>query len=231
MDWVGVVPGSGANSTGTGSYAAVGTFNPSIEMYVNVYAIESENRRTKKEIHSQLCMDIRIDQFSWDLDLDKPVEPTAVLGGFVSDGEGVATETAEDEDGSISKKKKKKSKKKKKKKNMLASAAVPQLKPDSHKDAVMCLGASPYQRNVLASGSADHTVKLWDVTTLKCELTLTQHTDKVQALAWNPSSSEPTVLATGGFDRRLCEWQTVWFCFFFSRGRPPGRWPRNPFRC
>ena len=33
-------------------------------------------------------------------------------------------------------------------------------------------------RQILASGSADHSVKLWDVTTQSCKHTFTHHTDK-----------------------------------------------------
>lgn len=39
---------------------------------------------------------------------------------------------------------------------------------------------------VLASGSADSAVKLWDVTTGQASATLTHHTDKVNSLQWHP---------------------------------------------
>eukprot|EP00245_Coleochaete_scutata_P003973 TRINITY_DN16082_c0_g1_i1.p1 TRINITY_DN16082_c0_g1~~TRINITY_DN16082_c0_g1_i1.p1 ORF type:complete len:236 (+),score=37.62 TRINITY_DN16082_c0_g1_i1:56-709(+) len=51
----------------------------------------------------------------------------------------------------------------------------------------------------MASSSADTTVKLWDLVAQKCECTLRHHSDKVQAVAWNPR--EPTVLLSGSFDR------------------------------
>lgn len=50
--------------------------------------------------------------------------------------------------------------------------------------------------------AADHTVKVWDVTTQQCQHTLQHHSDKVQAVAWNPA--EPPVLLSGGFDKRAC---------------------------
>ena len=39
---------------------------------------------------------------------------------------------------------------------------------------------------MLASGSADCAVKLWDVTTGQASATLTHHTDKVNSLQWHP---------------------------------------------
>ena len=54
-------------------------------------------------------------------------------------------------------------------------------------------------RHILASGSADKTVKIWDVATGACVTTLKHHTDKVQAVQWHPA--EPTVIVTGAYDR------------------------------
>jgi periodic tryptophan protein 1 len=55
---------------------------------------------------------------------------------------------------------------------------------------------------VLASASADKTVKVWDISREACEHTLTHHSSKVQAVAWNPS--EAPILLTGAFDRSAC---------------------------
>jgi len=54
---------------------------------------------------------------------------------------------------------------------------------------------------VLASGSADCTVKIWDVVEGTHKLTHLHHTDKVQCVDWNPA--EEKFLATGGFDKTV----------------------------
>eukprot|EP00013_Stygamoeba_regulata_P000686 CAMPEP_0177636124 /NCGR_PEP_ID=MMETSP0447-20121125/4268_1 /TAXON_ID=0 /ORGANISM="Stygamoeba regulata, Strain BSH-02190019" /LENGTH=198 /DNA_ID=CAMNT_0019137959 /DNA_START=63 /DNA_END=656 /DNA_ORIENTATION=+ len=63
----------------------------------------------------------------------------------------------------------------------------------------MSLSWNATHRNVIASGSADTRVKLWDVNTCQCIETLEHHTDKVQSVRWNPQ--ETNVLLTGSFDK------------------------------
>ncbi|KAL7692211.1 putative WD40/YVTN repeat-like-containing domain superfamily, WD40-repeat-containing [Plasmopara halstedii] len=75
------------------------------------------------------------------------------------------------------------------------------LKPGSHQDAVMSLDWNSSHRNMLASGSADSTVKVWDITTQKCLYTMTHHNNKVQSVRWN--MAETTVLASASFDRTI----------------------------
>ncbi|PFH56762.1 hypothetical protein XA68_16034 [Ophiocordyceps unilateralis] len=112
----------------------------------------------------------------WDLDTIDCMYPNAILGQGGEVGE---------ED------KSKKKLKKKKKKSKRANA-------DYHVDAVLSLAANRSHRNLLASASADQTVKLWDLNTTKCAQSYSYHTDKVCSLAW--STAEPTVLLSGSYD-------------------------------
>ncbi|QKX52991.1 uncharacterized protein TRUGW13939_00062 [Talaromyces rugulosus] len=110
----------------------------------------------------------------WDLDIVDCMYPNAILG------EGSA-----EQDTKPSKKKKKAKK----------------ANDEYHVDSVLALSANRQHRNLLASASADLTVKLWDLTTQKCAKSYTHHTDKVCALDWHPRES--TVLLSGSYDRTI----------------------------
>lgn len=71
----------------------------------------------------------------------------------------------------------------------------------SHDGPVLALSRNLGQAHVLASGSADATVRLWDVNEEKCLETFAHHADKVQCVAWHPA--EHAVLMTAAFDKTV----------------------------
>ena len=116
----------------------------------------------------------------WNLDVVDSMYPDAILGQGAEDAANAANAD--------------KPKKKKKKKSKKAN-------DDFHVDSVLSLAANRHHRNLLASSSADKTVKLWDLNTTKCAKSYTYHTDKVCSVAWHPQES--TILLSGSYDRTV----------------------------
>jgi periodic tryptophan protein 1 len=112
----------------------------------------------------------------WDLDIVDCMYPNAILGPGDNN----------DESSSSKKKNKKKSKK---------------ANDEYHVDSVLALAANRQHRNLLASASADMTVKLWDLNTQKCAKSYSYHKDKICALDWHPKES--TILLSGSYDRTV----------------------------
>eukprot|EP00003_Mantamonas_plastica_P011042 TRINITY_DN2060_c0_g1_i1.p1 TRINITY_DN2060_c0_g1~~TRINITY_DN2060_c0_g1_i1.p1 ORF type:complete len:344 (-),score=131.14 TRINITY_DN2060_c0_g1_i1:289-1320(-) len=110
----------------------------------------------------------------WDLDVVDALEPVLVLAG-------------DEERPTFGEKKRKK------KKKVTAHGG--------HADAVMGLSWNSQQRNALASSSADHTIKVWDLEKQSCLYTYRHHKDKVQCVEWHPQQS--TLMASGAFDQTL----------------------------
>ncbi|KAK9486360.1 WD40-repeat-containing domain protein [Lipomyces starkeyi] len=140
-----------------GNFAAIGTFEPTIEI--------------------------------WNLDVIDEMYPDAILGNA-----SPHSEVMPDEEPMV---KTKKGKKKKAKKIHSKQKANDKF----HVDAVLALSSNRLHRNLLASGSADKTIKLWDLSTLNCARSYAFHDDKVCSLAWHPE--EGTVLLTGSYDRTV----------------------------
>ena len=116
----------------------------------------------------------------WDLDTVDAMYPNAILG------EGGKEQSGDADDKATKKKKKRKSKK---------------ANDEYHVDAVLSLVANRQHRNLMASASADKTIKLWDLNAAKCAKSYSYHTDKVCSLAWNPRESP--MLLSGSYDRTV----------------------------
>ena len=144
VEWIDTPVGKAAVGKTQGSFVAVGTMSPEIEI--------------------------------WDLDVVDSMYPDAILGQEPEDGSGVQG-------------KKKNSKKK------------PKTNETHHVDAVLALAANRQHRHLLASASADKTVKLWDLNITTCAQSYTMHQGKVCALDWHPT--EATVLLSGSYDRAV----------------------------
>ncbi|XP_076275026.1 histone-binding protein RBBP4-like isoform X2 [Rhynchophorus ferrugineus] len=81
----------------------------------------------------------------------------------------------------------------------------PAITVDAHTAEVNCLSFSPYSEYILATGSSDKTVALWDLRNLKLKLhSLESHKDEIFQVQWSPHNK--TILASSGTDRRLHVW-------------------------
>ena len=118
----------------------------------------------------------------WDLDTIDSMYPNAILGQGGQEAKAAPSQES------------KKEKSRKSKKSRKAN-------DDYHVDAVLSLAANRQHRNLLASSSADKTVKLWDLNTTTCAKSYSHHTDKVCSIAWHPKES--TVLLSGSYDRTV----------------------------
>lgn len=85
------------------------------------------------------------------------------------------------------------------------NTSKPSHSVDAHTAEVNCLSFNPYSEFILATGSADKTVALWDLRNLKLKLhSFESHKDEIFQVQWSPHNE--TILASSGTDRRLNVW-------------------------
>ena len=77
---------------------------------------------------------------------------------------------------------------------------------EGHTSSVNSVAFSPVDATLLATGSSDGTVKLWDVMTQQNIATFKGHTAGVTSVSF---SSDGTVLASGSWDRTVKLWNMV----------------------
>lgn len=76
---------------------------------------------------------------------------------------------------------------------------------NAHRAEVNCLAFNPYTEYLLASGSADKTIALWDMRNLKAKVhSFESHVEQILSVAWAPFNE--TVLASCSEDRRVNIW-------------------------
>lgn len=76
---------------------------------------------------------------------------------------------------------------------------------DAHADAVNCVAFHPEFESILATGSADKTIALWDLRNFEKRLhSLDSHRGDVIGLQWHPQDA--AILASSSYDRRVLMW-------------------------
>ena len=110
----------------------------------------------------------------WNLDLTEAIQPDVVLGGEIAN-----------------------TKKKPKKFTNYSK----KYRPGSHTDSVTTLSLNHSNLAVMASGSIDSTLKVWDIGKEVCVHTAAHHTAAVKKVEWN--SVDVSVLLCASEDRNI----------------------------
>lgn len=81
----------------------------------------------------------------------------------------------------------------------------PLHKVDAHKAEINCLSFNPFSEFILATGSADQTVALWDMRNLTQKMhSFENHSDEILQVEWSPFNE--AILASASADRRVNIW-------------------------
>lgn len=76
---------------------------------------------------------------------------------------------------------------------------------NGHSDAINAFSFNPASEYILATGSADKSIGIWDLRSLKSKLhSLIGHGDSVTSLSWHPF--EEAILGSSSYDRRIIFW-------------------------
>ncbi len=76
---------------------------------------------------------------------------------------------------------------------------------EAHKGEINCIAFNPFSEFVLATGSADNTVALWDMRNLSLKVhSFENHADEILQIEWSPFNQ--AVLASASGDRRINVW-------------------------
>lgn len=87
----------------------------------------------------------------------------------------------------------------------LAPASIVTTYDNAHNTAINALSFNPFNEYILATGSSDTSVHIWDMRCLRKPVYgLHGHSGDVSALEWSPH--DESVLATAGYDRRVNVW-------------------------
>jgi histone-binding protein RBBP4 len=77
----------------------------------------------------------------------------------------------------------------------------------AHEDAVNCIAFHPEFESIMATGSADKSIGIWDLRNFQKPLhSLQSHRGDVVGLQWHPNDA--AILASSSYDRRILLWDT-----------------------